>query len=243
MAWLVNTACIAAKPCKSCHMTSLSKPEDRAGQSKHYNPNQDTSALDSLLGLQCDDFHWVADAEVPMDRDASEEEDRAVEVKVEEKTDEAAHEVPEDPTVTHDVTSHKEWQWQAVHEVCRGQVDHVDQWSIPALGPAEGTVEDDRVKGKAEDERERVTYGEEDVLVGLIYAARWRWRGGGGRRQEGAEEVMEYRDTDVGRNSTSGWHCKGLSDFHVREKLNKAVACTLENLSSSVSVILVLRTV
>ncbi len=110
MVWVINTASIAGKPCKSCHVTSLSKSEDRAGQSKHYNPNQDTSALDSLLRLQCDDFHWVADAEISMDRDASEEEDRAVEVKVEEKTDEAAHEVPEDPTVTHDVTSHKEWQ-------------------------------------------------------------------------------------------------------------------------------------
>ncbi len=69
------------------------------------------------------------------------------------------------------------------------------------LGPAEGTVEDDRVKGKAEDECERVTYGEEDILVGLIYAARWRWRGGGERRWVGAQEVLEYRDADVWRNS------------------------------------------
>ena len=45
-----------------------------------------------------------------MDRDASEEEDGAVEVKVKEKSDKAAHEVPKDPTVMHDVTSHKEWQ-------------------------------------------------------------------------------------------------------------------------------------
>lgn len=68
-------------------MTSLSKPKDRAGQCKYYNPHHNTSALDSLFGLQCDDFHWVADTKVSMDRDASEEEDGAVEVKVEEKTD------------------------------------------------------------------------------------------------------------------------------------------------------------
>lgn len=91
-------------------MTSLSKPENRAGQSKDYNPDHNTSALDSFLGLQCDDFHWVADTKVSVDRYASEEEDGAVEVKVEEKTDQPAHEVPEDPAITHDVTSHKEWQ-------------------------------------------------------------------------------------------------------------------------------------
>lgn len=51
VAWVVNTSCIAAKPSKSCHMTSLSKSEDRAGQGKHYHPNYDTSGLDSFLGL------------------------------------------------------------------------------------------------------------------------------------------------------------------------------------------------
>lgn len=61
MAQVANTACIGASPGRSCHMTSLSKPEDRAGQSENHNPNQDTGALDSLLGLQCDDFHGVAD--------------------------------------------------------------------------------------------------------------------------------------------------------------------------------------
>lgn len=62
-----------------------------------------------------------------MDGDTSEEENGAVEVKVEEKTDQAAHEIPKHPAVTHDIASHKEWQRQAVHEVCRGQVHHVDQ--------------------------------------------------------------------------------------------------------------------
>ena len=204
LTWAVNTACVAAKSCQSCHVASLSKPEDRAGQSKHYNPNHDTSALHSLLGLQRDDFHRVADTEVSVDGDASEEEDGAVEVEVKEKTDQAAHEVPEDPAVTHDVTSHKEWQRQAVHEVRRGQVDHVDQRSVPTLGSAERAVEDDRVKGNAEDERERVTDGEENVLVGLVYAARWRWRGGGGRRCEGSEKVLECGDTDVRRDTASG---------------------------------------
>lgn len=110
MALVVTSTCIAAKPCQSCHVTSLSKPEDGAGQGKHHNPNHDTSALDSLLGLQCDDFHRVADTEVSVDRDASKEEDGTVEVEVEEETDQAAHEVTKDPAVTHDVTSHKEWQ-------------------------------------------------------------------------------------------------------------------------------------
>ena len=52
----------------------------------------------------------MADAEVPVDRYTSQEEDGAVEVEVEEESDQAAHKVPEDPAVTHDVTSHKEWQ-------------------------------------------------------------------------------------------------------------------------------------
>lgn len=52
----------------------------------------------------------MADTEVPVDRYTSEEEDGAVQVKVEEKTDQAAHEVPKDPSVMHDVTSHEEWQ-------------------------------------------------------------------------------------------------------------------------------------
>lgn len=106
-----------------------------------------------------------------MHRNASEEEDGAVEIEVEEKADQAAHEVPKNPLVSHDVTGYEEWQRQAVHEVCGGQVDHVYQRGVPAFGP-EGTIEDDRVKGDTEDECERVTNREEDVLVGLIDAAR-----------------------------------------------------------------------
>jgi len=51
MSQVVDTACVAAKPSQSRHVTSLSKPEDGAGQSKHYDPNHDASALDSLLSL------------------------------------------------------------------------------------------------------------------------------------------------------------------------------------------------
>jgi len=169
-----------------------------------------------------------------VDGDAREEEDGTVEVKVEEETDKAAHEVPEDPAVTHDVARHQERQRQAVHEVRRGQVHHVDQRGVPAPGLAKGAVEDDRVQGDAEEERERVADGQENVLVGLVYAAGRRWSGGGGRG--GAEQVVEY--ADVGRNSTSGRHCEGRSDFHVREKLNEA--WTFADLSSFLSVILVL---
>lgn len=122
-----------------------------------------------------------------MDRDAGEEEDGTVEVKVEEETDQATHEVPEDPAVTHDVTGHKEWQRQAVHEVCGGQVDHVDQRRVPAFGLPEGSEEYDRVEDDAEDEGEGVTDREENVLVGLIYAARWR-RGG---RSGGIKDLVK----------------------------------------------------
>lgn len=106
-------------------MTSLSKTEDGASQSKYYYPNKDTSALDGLLGLQRYHFHWMANTKVSVHRDTSEEEDGAIEVKVEEKTNHTAHEVPKNPAVTHYVTSYKKWQRQAVHKVCRGQVNHV----------------------------------------------------------------------------------------------------------------------
>lgn len=91
-------------------MASLSKPKDGAGQCKYHNPNHNAGTLDSLFCLQCDDLHWVADTEVSVDRNASEEEDGTVQVEVKEKTNKTAHEVPKDPTVTHDVTRHKEWQ-------------------------------------------------------------------------------------------------------------------------------------
>lgn len=182
-------------------MAGLSETKDGAGQGEHDKPDQHTSALYSLLGLQGDDFHRVADAQVPVDRDAREEEDGTVEVEVEEEADQAAHEVSEDPAVSHDVTGHEERQRQAVHEVRRGQIDHVDQGSVPALGSPEGTVEDHRVEGDAEEEGERVTDGEEDVLVGLVDAAERR-RSGGGRG--GAEEGVG--DGDVGWSGAPGGH-------------------------------------
>lgn len=91
-------------------MASLSKAKDRAGQCKYHNPNHYAGTLHSFLGLQRDDLHWVADTEVSVDRNAGEEGDGTVQIEVEEKANEAAHEVPKDPTITHDVTGHKEWQ-------------------------------------------------------------------------------------------------------------------------------------
>lgn len=135
-------------------MARLGEPEDGAGQSEHHTPNQNTSPLHRPLGLQCDGLHWVADTQVPVDRDASEEENGAVEVKVKKKSDQPAHEVPEDPAVSHDVTSNEKWQRQAIHEVCGGQVDHVDQRGVPSLGPPKGAVEDHRVERDAENECE-----------------------------------------------------------------------------------------
>lgn len=134
-----------------------------------------------------------------MHGDAREEEDGAVEVEIEKKAHKAAHEVPKHPAVTHYVACHKEGQGQTVHEVCSGQVDHVDQRSVPALGSTDRAVEDHRVQRDAEDERERVADGEEDVLVGLIYAARRRLVGAGGRRREGASKLLEYGDADMRR--------------------------------------------
>lgn len=161
-------------------MTSLSKPEDGAGQGKHHDPNHDTRALDRLPGLQGDDLHGVADTEVSVNRDAGEEEDGAVEVKVEEEANQATHEVPEHPSVLHDVARHQKGQRQPVHEVRGRQVDHVDRRGVPALGAAERLVQDVPLQRDAEEEGERVADGEEDILVGLINAARRRRWGGGG---------------------------------------------------------------
>lgn len=176
---LAQTDCAAgvtSKPCQSGHMTSLSKTEDGAGQSEHHDPDHDAGALDGLLGLQRDDPHGVADAQVPVHRDTREEEDGAVQVEVEEEANQAAHEVSKHPAISHHVTGHQEGQRQPVHEVCGGQVDHVDQRRIPALGASEGAIQDDGVQRDAEDEGEGVADREEDVLIGLIYAAGWRRR-------------------------------------------------------------------
>lgn len=193
---------------------SLGKAEDGARQGKHHDPDEHACALHRPLGLQRDGLHWVADAQVSVHGDAGEEEDGAVEVEVEEEADQAAHEVAEHPAVAHDIAGDEEWQRQAVHEVCGGQVDHVDEGGVPALGTSEGAVEDDGVEGDAEEEGERVADGEEDVLVGFVNAAGWG-RGDGGRRDRGrrggVEESMEEDVQVVDARScccaTSGGHC------------------------------------
>lgn len=66
-----------------------------------------------------------------MHRDAGEEEDGAVEVEVEQKPNKAAHEVPKHPAVSQHVARHQERQRKTIHQVSRGQVNHVDERGIP----------------------------------------------------------------------------------------------------------------
>lgn len=151
-------------------MACLSEPKDRAGQCKYHNPDHNAGTLDSLFGLQCYDLHGVADTEISVHGNASEEWDGTVQIEVEQEANKATHEVAKDPTVPHDVAGHEEGQWQAVHEVRWREVDHVDERGVPPLGLEKGSEEDDRVQGDAENEGERIADWEEDVLVGLIYA-------------------------------------------------------------------------
>lgn len=117
MGVVFSTSQVSTESRQSSHMTSLSKPENRAGECKYHNPNHHAGALDSFFGLQCDDLHRVADAQVSMDRNAGEEGDGTVQIEVEEEANEATHEVSKDPAVPHDVAGHEKRQRQAVHEV------------------------------------------------------------------------------------------------------------------------------
>lgn len=121
---------------------------------------------------------------LPVHRDAGEEEDGAVQVEVKEEAYEAAHEVTEHPVVPQHVAGHQEGQRQAVHQVGGGQVHHVDQGGVPvppaAVTPA-WSQQHHRVERQAEEEGQRVADRQEDVLVGLVDAARRRGQEGGGR--------------------------------------------------------------
>lgn len=115
---------------------------------------------------------------LPVHGDASQEEDGAVEVKVEEEANESTHEVPEHPVIPQHVAGHQKGQRQTVHEVGGGQVHHVDEGGVPATAAtaggaaAAGSQQHHRVEREAEEEGQRVADGQKDVFVGLVDATR-----------------------------------------------------------------------
>lgn len=114
---------------------------------------------------------------LPVHRDAGQEEDGTIEVEIEEEPYKTTHEVPKNPAIPQDIARHQEGQRQAVHQVGGGQVHHVDQRGVPALPATAGPArpkQNHRVQGQAEEKREGVADRQEDVLVGLIDAARRR---------------------------------------------------------------------
>lgn len=108
-----------------------------------------------------------------MDGYTGEEEDAAVQVEVKQETHQPAHEVSKNPMVTHHIAGHEERQREAVHQIRGGQIDHVDQRSVPLTAtPAPvGPKEDGGVQDEAEQEGQGVAQRQDDVLVGLVNAA------------------------------------------------------------------------
>lgn len=98
----------------------------------------------------------MADAHVAMDGYTGEEEDAAVQVEVKQETHQPAHEVSKNPMVTHHVTGHEERQREAVHQIRGGQIDHVDQRSVPLTAALAGPQEDGGVQDEAEQEGQGV---------------------------------------------------------------------------------------
>lgn len=100
----------------------------------------------------------MADAHVAMDGYTGEEEDAAVQVEVKQKTHQPAHEVSKNPMVTHHVAGHEERQREAIHQIHGGQIDHVDQRSVPltAASALMGSQEDGGVQEEAEQEGQGV---------------------------------------------------------------------------------------
>ena len=73
----------------------------------------------------------VNDDKVAEDAEAGEEEDAAVQVEVEAKADELAHEVPEDPVVSAGIVMNQEGKAGEIQQVGAGQVQHDDGAAPP----------------------------------------------------------------------------------------------------------------
>ena len=149
---------------------------------------------------------------VPVHRDAGEEEDGAVEVEVEEEANQAAHEVPEHPPIPQHVARHQERQRQTIHQVSGRQVHHVDQRGVPstpaATSPAAaavlvaaGSQQHHGVEREAKEEGQRVTDGQEDVFVGLVDAA-------GARNVRLTGWHVEVRSRDLAQSHDEGYFLK-----------------------------------
>lgn len=137
------------------HITGFGKSDDGAGKYEHHDPHGSTDASNCPLALQSDASDRMADAHVAMDGYAGKKEDTAVKIEVKQKTYQSAHEVSEDPMVTHYIAGHEERKREAVHQICGCQVDHVDQRRVPlsASPTTVGTQEDRGVQDDAEQER------------------------------------------------------------------------------------------
>jgi hypothetical protein len=73
----------------------------------------------------------VNDDKVAEDAETGEEEDAAVQVKVEAKADELAHEIPKDPVLATGIIVNQERKAGQIQQVCPGQVHHDDGAAFP----------------------------------------------------------------------------------------------------------------
>lgn len=75
--------------------------------------------------------HRVNDHKVLEDAEAGEEENAAVQIEMEAKVDELAHEIPKGPVFTAGVVVNQERQAGQVQQVCAGQVHRDDGAAFP----------------------------------------------------------------------------------------------------------------
>lgn len=75
--------------------------------------------------------HRVIDHKVTEDAETGEEEDAAVQVEMEAKADQLAHEIPEDPVLATGVVVNQEGEAGKIQQVCAGQVQHDDRAAFP----------------------------------------------------------------------------------------------------------------